>query len=151
MRCGFFGVGPADFDLPGEVTAFQIGLRAKLGSSNPLPIALPHDLPGKIFKEEIPSSSSGELTETRNGYDLLLRYEQLTVKSGLSDLGWLSTGMGSNDLEAVRLAVTRKMRPGLRWTLESAWTRSDVPILLSPGGSSAQNLFTFRCLVEIGL
>ena len=36
LRCGFFGVGPADFDLPGEVTAFQIGLRAKLGSSNQL-------------------------------------------------------------------------------------------------------------------
>ncbi len=156
LRCGFFGVGPADFDMPGEVTAFQLGLRAQLGSNNPLPIALPHDLPGKVFKEEVPSPSSGELAsgelaEARNGYDLLLRYEQLTVKSGLSELGWLSTGAGSNDLEAVRLAVTRKMRPGLRWTLESAWTRSDVPILLSSGGSSAQNLFTFRCLVEIGL
>ena len=151
LRCGFFGVGPSDLDMPGEVTAFQLGLRARIGSNLPLPIALPLDLPGTVFAEDTLPLPRGGQQEVQKGYDLLIRYEQLTTKSRLSDLGWLTTGSGSNDLEAIRLAVTREASPGIQWTLESAWTRSDAPILLSPGGPSAQNLFTFRCLVEIGL
>ena len=151
LRSGFFGVGPTDLDMPGEVTAFQLGLRARIGSQTPLPIALPSDLPGTRFEEDGVKSLSGHSQDSERSYDLLLRYEQLTLQSQLFDQGWLETGSGSNDLEAIRLAVTHQVRPGVQWTLESAWTRSDVPILLSPAGNSAQNLFTFRCLVEIGL
>lgn len=147
LRTGFFGVGPTNSDMPGEVTAFQLGLRARLGSVTPLPIALPSDLPGSISQESETSSGA----QDDRPIDLLLRYEQLTTGSNLSNLGLLELGSGSNDLESLRLSLTREMRKGFKWTLEGSWTRSDMEISFPSSGDSAKNIFSFRCMLEIGL
>ncbi|OUU24453.1 MAG: hypothetical protein CBC13_03385 [Planctomycetia bacterium TMED53] len=154
LRTGFFGVGSTDIDMPGEMTGFQMGLRVRLSSNVPLPFDLPLDLPGGDWSFDDPSSAllqSSQPEEVEDqGLDLILRYEQLTSKSQLADFGLLEVGSPENDLESIRIAVTRSSSSSIRWTLEGVWTGSDTPILLK-NSTSADNLFTFRCLFELGL
>jgi len=152
LRTGFFGVGPLKVDMPGEVTAFQVGLRARVWSDQPLPFALPHDLPGgDMSLDEDSTLVTAESDRENQAVDLLIRYEQLNSKSRLADLGLLEVGSADNDLESIRFALTRTSGRAIRWTLEGTWTFSDDPIILPDSSSSADNLFTFRCLLELGL
>lgn len=144
-RTSLYGVGDDKTDMPGEITGFQFSFRLRLGSETPLPVSIPLDLPGQI------SDTSPKDQKEDFPVDLLLRYEQLSPKERLLNEGLLETEHDLSDLRSLRLVLSKQQTQSIRWILESAWTRNNSPINLSGNLGQAEDIFSFRCLMEIGL